>query len=435
MIMLGKRFIPFAKTEFGLQPTPFLMKMDGSTLPLCGAILAAGGTGSRMAAARPKQLLLLAGEPILVRSCRALLQVSSLAEIVVVAPAAYLEECQSVCRVFLCPQQMARLSFTPGGKTRQDSVRAGLARLSPDISLILVHDAARPLVTLDLVERCLDSAQHHGAAIAALAVTDTLKEVDAATDEIRTTLDRSHLWQAQTPQVVRRDLLEQAFNKALQDDFQGTDEASLLEHVGMTVRVVTGSQKNLKITRPEDLVLAEALLEQDHRDENKQTRHRAMKIGHGFDVHRLVSGRKLILGGVEIDYHLGLAGHSDADVVSHALIDALLGALGLGDIGRHFPDSDPQYKGVNSLLLLEKVWELAKTRGLALANADITIVCQAPKLMPYLAGMQEKLARSCQAGPEQVNIKATTTEQMGYTGRGEGIAAHAVILLEVTHAG
>ncbi len=411
------------------------MQMEGSILPPCGAILAAGGTGSRMAAARPKQLLLLAGEPVLVRSCRALLQVASLAEIVVAAPAAYLEECRSVCRAFLTPQQVARLSFTPGGATRQDSVRAGLARLSPGLTLVLVHDAARPLVTQDLTQRCLQSAQRHGAAIAALAVTDTLKEVDAAGGAIRATIDRSRLWQAQTPQAVRRDLLEQAFNQALQDGFQGTDEASLLEHAGIAVQVVSGSQKNLKITRPEDLILAEALLGQASSDGNKQTHHIPMKIGHGFDAHRLVSGRKLILGGVEIGYHLGLAGHSDADVVSHALTDALLGALGLGDIGRHFPDSDPQYKGVSSLLLLEKVWELARVRGLILGNADITIVCQAPKLMPYLTRMQENLARSCQVRPEQINIKATTTEKMGYTGRGEGIAAHAVILLEVRDAG
>ena len=411
------------------------MKMDGSPLPPCGAILAAGGTGSRMAATRPKQLLLLAGEPILVHSCRALLQVANLAEIVVVAPAAHLEECQDVCAAFLTQQQLARLTFTPGGASRQDSVQAGLTRLSPALSLVLVHDAARPLVTVELLKRCLETAYRHGAAIAAVAVTDTLKEVDVASGAIRTTVDRSGLWQAQTPQVVRRDLLDQAFNQAVHNGFQGTDEASLLEHAGMTVWVVAGSQRNLKITRPEDLALAEALLGQDQVKEKRQTPCMPMKIGHGFDAHRLVTGRKLILGGVEIDYHLGLAGHSDADVVSHALTDALLGALGLGDIGRHFPDSDPRYKGANSLLLLEKVWKLARERGMRLGNADITIVCQTPKLMPYLATVQENLARSCQAEAEQINIKATTTEKMGYTGRGEGIAAHAVILLEVAHAG
>ena len=154
-----------------------------------------------------------------------------------------------------------------------------------------------------------------------------------------------------------------------------------------------------------------------------------MKIGHGFDAHRLVPGRKLILGGVIVEYELGLDGHSDADVVTHALTDALLGALGAGDIGRHFPDTDPQYKGVDSLLLLTKVQELAKAQHLQLSNADITIVCQRPKLAPHLAQMQTNLARCCQVQPSAINIKATTTEQMGFTGRGEGIATHAVVLL------
>lgn len=388
-----------------------------------------------MGANRPKQLLLLAGVPVLVRSCRALLQEASLTEIVVVAPAAYLEECRELCSTFLTTQELVRLAFTPGGASRQDSVKAGLARLSPALSLVLVHDAARPLVPHEVLKRCLETAANHGAALAALPVTDTLKDVDAATAEIRTTVDRRRLWQAQTPQVARLDLLDQAFTRARQEGFQGTDEASLLEHAGIAVRVVAGSQTNLKITRPEDLVLAEALLGQEQSEENRQKLHMSIKIGHGFDVHRLVAGRKLILGGVEIDYPLGLAGHSDADVVSHALTDALLGALGLGDIGRHFPDNDPQYKGINSLVLLEKAWQLADKRGMRLGNVDITIVCQAPKLMTYLTGMQTNLARVCQAKPEQVNIKATTTEKMGYTGRGEGIAAHAVILLEVAHAG
>ena len=158
-----------------------------------------------------------------------------------------------------------------------------------------------------------------------------------------------------------------------------------------------------------------------------------MKIGHGFDAHRLAHDRKLILGGVSIDFELGLEGHSDADVVAHALTDALLGALGAGDIGRHFPDSDPQYKGIDSLLLLERVQQLAQQHGYAIGNADITVVCQRPRLAPHLAAMQTNLARCCRVDPAAINIKATTTEHMGYTGRGEGIAAHAVVLLRSDH--
>lgn len=409
--------------------------MDQLNLPPCGAIIAGGGIGTRMAADRPKQLLLLAGEPVLVRTCRALLDVEALQEIVVVTPAQYLEECRQLCASFLSQEHMARLAFTPGGVTRQDSVQAGLACLSPALSLVLVHDAARPLVEAAVLRRCLQAAAEHGAAIAALPVTDTLKNVDATSGQICATIDRSCLWQAQTPQAAHRCLLQNAYNLAQANSFQGTDEASLLEHAGITVQVVEGSQRNLKITRPEDLLLAEALLYKYGAATNRTSKHKAMKIGHGFDAHRLVSGRKLILGGVEIDYHLGLDGYSDADVVSHAFTDAILGALGLGDIGRHFPDSDPQHKGANSLVLLEQVWLLAEQHGLRLGNADITIVCQQPKLMLHLAHMQHNLAQCCRTDEERINIKATTTEKMGYTGRGEGIAAHAVILLEVVHEG
>lgn len=412
------------------------MMMDAANLPPCGAILAAGGRGTRMATVQPKQLLLLAGKPILVRSCRALAQLPAIKEIVVVAPAAHMQQCRQLCHTLLPPDQVARLIFTPGGTTRQDSVQAGLESLSPTLALVLVHDAARPLVEADLLLRCLHAASCHGAAIAALPVTDTLKDVAAESGTIRATIDRTNLWRAQTPQVVRRDLLQQAFRTAAAHGFQGTDEAALLEHAGIGVQVVPGSERNLKITRPEDLFVAEALLHNSTTGRtNYHTNDNAMKIGHGFDAHRLVAGRKLILGGVDIGHPLGLDGHSDADVVSHALTDAILGALGQGDIGRHFPDTDPKYKGADSLHLLEKTWQLAAQQDLRLANADITIICQTPKLAPYLARMQHNLARCCQAADGQINIKATTTENMGYTGRGEGIAVHAVILLEVVHEG
>ncbi|NLZ16400.1 MAG: 2-C-methyl-D-erythritol 4-phosphate cytidylyltransferase [Desulfobulbaceae bacterium] len=409
--------------------------MDLSNLPPCGAILAAGGIGTRMAATRPKQFLLLAGEPVLVHTCRALLAVEALQEIVVVTPAKYLEECRQLCAFYLPQEHMGRLVFIPGGLTRQGSVQAGLARLSPALSLILVHDAARPLADTALLYRCLQAAAEHGAAIAALPVTDTLKDVDVTSGQICATIDRSRLWQAQTPQIVRRDLLQMAYDLAQTNAFQGTDEASLLEHAGVAVQVVEGSQKNLKVTHPEDLLLAEALLCNYGGSKSRASKHKTMKIGHGFDAHRLVSGRKLILGGVEIDYHLGLDGHSDADVVSHAFTDAILGALGLGDIGRHFPDNDPQHKGADSLVLLEKVFLMAEQCGMRLGNADITVVCQQPKLMPHLTRMRQNLAHCCRTDKERINIKATTTEKMGYTGRGEGIAAHAVILLEVVHEG
>lgn len=408
------------------------MDSQAAIVPASGAILAAGGLGLRMGAAQPKQLLSLTGEPMLVHSCRALLAVRELETVVVVAAATYIEQCRQCCAAFLEKKQLARLIFTSGGSTRQDSVRLGLARLPPALSLVVVHDAARPLTQAELVSRCLMTAARYGAAISAVPVSDTLKAVDAASGIVQATVDRSRLWQAQTPQAVQRRLLLQAYEQADATGFQGTDEASVLEQAGIAVQVVEGSPQNMKITGPEDLPLAEALLRARKRERHGE-RCTPMRIGHGFDAHRLVPGRQLILGGVSVDYHLGLDGHSDADVVCHALSDALLGALGLGDIGRHFPDSDPAYKGADSLALLERLWQLASQRGFRLGNADITIVCQQPKLMPYLARMRENLARCSGGKVEQVNVKATTTEKMGYTGRGEGIAAHAVLLLEVVY--
>lgn len=394
------------------------MSNSHAQLPLVGVIIPAGGIGSRLGADRPKQLLDVAGQLMLTRTCRAFLGIAAIGQVVIALPADHAQTAIDSIRPHLEAADFDRLVFTIGGATRQDSVRAGLARLDSALSLVLVHDAARPLVDRATIERCLDAARTFGAAIAAISVKDTLKQAGDA-GVIAATVDRSGLWQAQTPQAMRREHLERAFAHAEQTGFVGTDEASLLEAAGIPVQLVEGSERNLKITHPEDLRLAEALL----------CKEKSMKIGHGFDAHRLVSGRPLILGGVTIDFELGLDGHSDADVVAHALTDALLGALGAGDIGRHFPDSDPQYQGIDSLLLLERVRQLADRQGATLVNADITILCQRPRLAPHLAAMQAHLARCCGVAPQAINIKATTTEQMGYTGRGEGVAAHAVVLL------
>ncbi|MBM9537309.1 2-C-methyl-D-erythritol 4-phosphate cytidylyltransferase [Desulfobulbus alkaliphilus] len=387
-----------------------------------GVVIPAGGIGTRIGSHQPKQFLPLAGIPILVRSCRIFLAREDIHVVVVAAPAEYFQQSVDLLHTHLNEKEQTRLLITVGGATRQDSVRAGLETLPADIDVVLVHDAARPLADQATIDRCLQGAVKYGAVIAAVPVKDTLKLVgDRAT--IDRTLDRSALWQAQTPQAVRRDLLAQAFAEAARKKFIGTDEASLLEAAGIPVRVVAGSEQNLKITHPEELKMAAAILAEDAN----------VKIGHGFDAHRLVPGRQLILGGVAIDFELGLDGHSDADVVAHALTDALLGALGAGDIGRHFPDSDSSYKGINSLLLLERIYHLVEEQHYRLANADLTIVCQRPRLAPFLDMMQSNLARCCKVDPPAINIKATTTEKMGYTGRGEGIATHAVVLLRSEH--
>lgn len=382
------------------------------------AIVPAAGQGSRMGSARPKQFLEIAGTPLLVHTLRAFLALPEIKTVVVVVPPGPGPETAELLRRYLSPGQVARLILTPGGATRQESVRAGLDVLPPEIDLVLVHDGARPLVSGAIIRRCLLGAVQSGAAIAAIPVQDTLKQV-APDGEILKSVDRTGLWQAQTPQAVRPALLKQAFARAEQDGFVGTDEASLLEHAGIAVTVVAGGEENFKITRPGDLRMAAGLCRETA----------VMKIGHGFDAHRLTTGRPLILGGVTIPFELGLLGHSDADVLTHALVDAILGALGAGDIGRHFPDSDQQWQGISSLKLLGLVMERVAGKGLALGNADITVICQQPQLAPFLGAMRDRLAAVCAVGPDAVNIKATTTEQMGYTGRGEGIAAHAVVLL------
>ncbi|MCL2341204.1 MAG: 2-C-methyl-D-erythritol 4-phosphate cytidylyltransferase [Proteobacteria bacterium] len=398
------------------------MNSNSFPLPPAGVVIPAGGLGVRFGHDRPKQFLDLAGLPVLVRTCRAFFALEAIHVVVVAAPADFLQYATDLLHAHLPARHAERLRITAGGVTRQDSVRAGLRLLPPEIELVLVHDAARPLVDAATILRCLEGAARHGAVIAAVPVKDTLKRVDD-TGTIVNTVDRTQLWRAQTPQAARRHLLEHAFAEAQRTGLVGTDEASLLEAARLPVRVVVGSECNGKITQPEDLCIAAALA----------AREESVKIGHGFDAHRLVAGRKLVLGGVTIDHELGLDGHSDADVVAHALADALLGATGAGDIGRHFPDTDPQYRGIDSLLLLERVCRLAEQRGFRLGNADITIVCQKPKLAPHLAAMTDNLARCCQTAPAAINIKATTTEKMGYTGRGEGIAAHAVVLLRAHH--
>ncbi len=397
--------------------------MLDTTVHSVAAIIPAAGFGTRMGAGIPKQFIELAGEPVLVRTLRVFLDHPAIDLIMLVLPPTHLQAGKEQLLPFLNAEEQSKIMYVAGGDTRQHSVENGTKALPASIERVFVHDGARPLVNGEIIDRCLAGIEEHGAVIAAIPVKDTLKEVDEDCTEIIGTVDRSRLWQAQTPQAMDLHLLERAYEYAAATEFIGTDEASLLEHAGVAVNVVMGSEENIKITRPEDLKIAAALLRED------QQGGAAMRIGHGFDAHQLVEGRKLILGGVEIPYELGLAGHSDADVLVHALMDALLGALGAGDIGRHFPDTDEQYRGADSLKLLERVMSLVKAKGMKLVNADITVVCQRPKLASHLATMQQNLAAICSVTAEQVNIKATTTEKMGYTGRGEGITTHAVVLL------
>ena len=381
-----------------------------------GVVIPAAGSGTRMGATVPKQFLHLAGKPLLVHSVEAFLQCDFVTQVVVaVSENWWANTTQLLAEQF---PGNSKIKVVVGGQRRQDSVRNGLEALDDSIVSVLVHDGARPLISAGLIERCYRAILEHGAAIVAVPVKDTLKKANAD-HKVAATVDRSMLWQAQTPQGARRDLLATAYE--LNQEADVTDESTLLEKAGIAVHLVTGEESNVKITTNEDLVLAESIMTR---------RTSSIRIGHGFDAHRFSDDRALILGGVEIAHHQGLAGHSDADVVCHSLSDAILGAIGSGDIGSHFPDTDPAYEGISSLILLDKVMEHCALKAMKLVNADITIVCQAPRLAPHLAAMKTHLARHCLVAPENINIKATTTEKMGYIGRKEGISCHAVVLVE-----
>ncbi len=380
-------------------------------------IIPAAGFGSRMKLDHPKQFHQLGDAPILIHTIRAFLQNSHIDRIVVVIASDKIKQTREILARYI--GQLDQITLVPGGKRRQDSVQEGLKALDQGTDIVLVHDGARPLVSQAVINRCYETAVIEGAAIAAVPVKDTLKKGNAASKVIDT-VERENLWHAQTPQAARRDLLVEAFRKLGEKDV--TDESSLLELAGIPVTLVAGSENNIKITHQEDLHLAERIMQ--------NRANRIPRIGHGFDAHRLVENRKLVLGGITVPHSLGLTGHSDADVLTHALCDAILGALGEGDIGQHFPDSDRQFSDIYSITLLERVMDLAAVHSYSLANCDITIVCQAPRLAPFLIKMKAMLAKTCKTEPGRINIKATTTEKMGFTGREEGISCHAVVLLQ-----
>ena len=370
-----------------------------------GAILAAGGSGVRAGLA--KQWATLGGETVLRRSARLLAASGVVDELVVVVPAG--EEARGASEVEGLGIPARAVA---GGAARADSVRAGLTAL-PEAGVVLVHDAARPFASPALARAVAEAAAATGAALAALPATDTVKRGEEG--RVAATLDRSRIWLAQTPQGFRAPLLRRAFESAA-DPAAATDECQLVEQMGEPVALVRGEPGNFKITGPDDLARARALLEP------------AVAMGVGYDVHAFAPGRKLILGGVEFEGD-GLLGHSDADICAHALCDAILGAAGLGDIGRHFPDTDPQWKGVSSLLLLREVAGKARALGWAVGNCDVTLAARRPKIAPRADEMRARLAEALGVAPAQVNVKATTGEGLGFVGRGEGIAAHAVALL------
>ncbi|MBR0664110.1 bifunctional 2-C-methyl-D-erythritol 4-phosphate cytidylyltransferase/2-C-methyl-D-erythritol 2,4-cyclodiphosphate synthase [Roseomonas hellenica] len=373
------------------------------------ALLMAAGRGSRFGAGTPKQYLPLAGRAVLRRAAEALLAEPGVDAILpVCAPG----EAATVAALL---DGLPVLPPVAGGRTRQDSVRAGLEALagaSPDI--VLVHDAARPMVPRGTVAALLAALETHPGAIPAQPVTDTLKRAEDGM--IRATVARAGLFRAQTPQGFRFAPLLAAHRAAAAEV---TDDAALLEAAGLAVALVPGSESNVKITHPEDLIRVEAALGAAL----------LPRMGTGFDVHRLVEGRPLILCGVTIPFPLGLSGHSDADVGIHALCDAIYGALAEGDIGRHFPPSEATWKDADSARFLRHAAARIAARGGRLAHADVTLICERPKIAPHAEAMRARLAELLDAPIGRVSVKATTTERLGFTGRGEGIAAQAAATL------
>jgi 2-C-methyl-D-erythritol 4-phosphate cytidylyltransferase/2-C-methyl-D-erythritol 2,4-cyclodiphosphate synthase len=384
------------------------------------AIIAAGGRGLRLGRAHPKQLIEVAGEPILSRSVRAFVTHPSVSEVIVALP---LDLCSDP------PPYLrdGRVRIVAGGARRQDSVANAFHASSQVSDIIVIHDAARPFASADLIARTIAAAVESGAAVAAVMSRDTVKRstgTSGGTPVVQETLPRDTVFLAQTPQAFRRQILADA----LANSGDATDEAALAERAGHQVRIVEGESTNIKITTEDDLAIAQVIA-LERQGTSRTKRARTGRAGTGYDLHRLIEGRPLILGGVTIPSTRGAQGHSDADVVCHAITDAVLGALSLGDIGRHFPDSDPQWKDASSVDLLKRAVAMVTDHGYEIGNVDVTVVLEQPKIKNYVDPMRQQLARALGIDPERVSVKGKTNEGMDAIGRGEAIAAHAVALL------
>jgi 2-C-methyl-D-erythritol 4-phosphate cytidylyltransferase/2-C-methyl-D-erythritol 2,4-cyclodiphosphate synthase len=381
-------------------------------------IIAAGGRGLRLGGTIPKQLIAVDGRPVLERSVAAFLAHPEVDEIVVALPAdiaadppSYLTDTAKILRV------------VAGGARRQDSVFNAFQKISALADVVLVHDAARPFASADLISRTIAAAAESGAALAAVPARDTVKRSTGRPRFVAETLPRDTIFLAQTPQAFRREILRDALALG-ETGVDATDEAALAEGAGYPVRIVDGEANNIKLTTPEDLSVADAIARSSSRPPARTGR-----AGTGYDLHRLVAGRPLVLGGVTIPSSSGALGHSDADVVCHAITDAILGAAGLGDIGRHFPDADPQWKDASSLDLLSRAAGLVAQHGYEVGNVDVSVILETPKIRDYVEQMRGLVAGAIGIDRSRVSIKGKTNEGMDAIGRGEAIAAHAIALL------
>jgi 2-C-methyl-D-erythritol 4-phosphate cytidylyltransferase/2-C-methyl-D-erythritol 2,4-cyclodiphosphate synthase len=382
-------------------------------------VVPAAGSGSRMGANVKKTYIEVAGRPLLAHTLDRLSSVPDIRRIWLVVAPEDVDYCRhSVIARHAIPKIASVLE---GGATRQESVYRGLQAIPLDVETVLVHDGARPGVSADVIRRVVEGVAETGAATAAIPVKDTLRRADAdgfAGDG----LDRANLWRIQTPQGFRRALILEAHRRASERGIAATDDACLVELLGVRVRLVLGDERDVKVTTPDDIALVEPLL--------ASREHAAVEIrtGIGYDIHQLVAGRRLVLGGVTIPHEKGLLGHSDADALAHALCDALLGAAGLGDIGTHFPDTDAQFRDADSMNLLRKTVALVSARFRVL-NVDATVKAQEPRLNPYVGAIRERLASALGIAVDRVNVKAKTGERLGPVGEGRAIETEAVATL------
>jgi 2-C-methyl-D-erythritol 4-phosphate cytidylyltransferase/2-C-methyl-D-erythritol 2,4-cyclodiphosphate synthase len=371
------------------------------------AVIAAAGSGRRMGGNINKQYIMLGGMPVLAHSVSVFENNPYVDDIIIVVRRGEEELC---IKEIVEKYRFSTISAViAGGDERYDSIKEAVKILSPDTSYVLIHDGARPFVKSETVNAVLEACAVYGAAVPAVPLKDTVKCIDG--DVVTCTPDRSILRAVQTPQGFKRSIIEQAY-ASLGPDTVVTDDASLVEALNIPVHVVNGDDMNIKITTPSDIRMSGYLSS-------------VPRTGFGYDVHAFAEGRKLILGGVDIPHDRGLLGHSDADVLVHAIMDSLLGAAALGDIGIHFPDSDPAFSGISSLVLLSHVSALLEENRWKIVNIDATVIAQRPKIAPFVPKMKKNIAEVLKISEYQINIKGTTTERLGFTGREEGIAAQA----------
>ncbi|HEY3297886.1 MAG TPA: 2-C-methyl-D-erythritol 4-phosphate cytidylyltransferase [Armatimonadota bacterium] len=395
------------------------------------AIIPASGLGERLTKSSGKSFVPVGGSPLISHTLAAFQECAVIDVIVLVVR----KEDVIPAQELVSERAFSKVAhIVVGGAQRQDSVRNGLAAVPHTCDIVVIHDGARPLVDCEVIDASINAAREYGASIVAVPVIDTIKSTSDGRF-VDQTLDRRELYAVQTPQTFKVGVIRSAYESAYEDGFVGTDDASLVERLGLPVAIVRGAYENLKVTTPPDIILAEALMRERCCDtgargfESDMDKGTSMRVGHGYDIHRFAEGRTLVLGGVKFPGEVGLLGHSDADVLLHAVADAVLGAAGSGDIGHLFPDTDAAYKDADSMDLLRRVGDVIRGLGWKIGNVDVTLIAEKPRIAKYVPEMRSNIAGALEMHVDLVSVKATTAEGLGSIGQGSGIECHAVCAL------